>query len=112
MTVALDHRPSSRGAGIGVSHVRWPHVRFHPCYHFIEHHLTREPAVHRLGCIESSRLEQLVRRGSAAAPAEVTAVAPARVDAAADFAADGAEGGARRDVGESVRGDMAEGKTR
>src|SRR5437764_9336025 len=111
MTVTPDQRPLSRGADIGVWHVRWPHMRFHPCYHFIEHHLTRQPAVHRLGCVESSRLEQLVRRGSAAAPAEITAVASARLDAAADFAADGAEGGGRRDVGEPVRGDVAEGKT-
>src|SRR5215470_9516405 len=110
MTVTPDHRPSLRGAGIGGSHVGWPHVCFHPGYHFIEHHLTRQPAVHRLGRVESSRLEQLVRCGSSAAPAEVTAVAPARVDAAVDFAANGEEGGARRHVGESVLGDMAEGK--
>src|SRR6266480_7861644 len=110
MTVTPDQRPLSRGADIGVWHVRWPHMRFHPCYHFIEHHLTRQPAVHRLGRIESSRLEELVRRGSAAAPAEITAVAPARVDAAADLAADGAERGSCRDVGECVPGDMAEGK--
>src|ERR671935_1755079 len=106
MTVTPDQRPLLRGADMRVSHVRRPHVRFHPCYHFIEHHLTRQPAVHRLGGVESSVLEELVRRGSAAAPAEITAVAPARVDAAADFAADGAEKGSRRDVGEWVRGNM------
>src|SRR6476659_11069009 len=110
MTVAPNHRPSSRGTGIGGSHVRWPHVRFYSRYHFIEHHLTRQPAVHRLGRVESSRLEQLVCRGAAAAPAKITAVVPTRLDAAADLAADGEEGGAPRHVGESMRGDVAEGK--
>src|ERR1700730_8493126 len=75
---------------------------------FIEHRLAGQPAVHRLGCVEPSRLEQLVRRRSAATPTEIAAVALACFHAAADFAADGLVERGMLKVGKPVRGEVAE----
>ena len=74
-----------------VSYLPPAHTGFDARYHFVEHHLARQPAMHRLGGVEPSGLEQLVRRRSAAAPAKVAAAAFARLYAAPDFAADGTE---------------------
>ena len=55
---------------------------------FVENHLPREAAMHRLGRVEAAGFEQLVRRRTAAAPAKIGAVARARADPGLNFGMD------------------------
>ena len=63
--------------------------------------------MHRLGRVKSPGLEQLVCRGSPAAPAKIPARTFAGVDTAPDIAADGFELLAALDIRKSVLGDVA-----
>src|SRR6516162_2414568 len=80
-------------------------------YHFVEHHLARQPTVHCLCGIESSGLKQLVGGRSAAAPAEVTATVLASLDASADFVVDSPERRCALDIGEPVHHDLTQCKS-
>jgi hypothetical protein len=81
------------------------------CDHFVEHGLAAQPAVHRLGRVKATGLEQLVRRCAAAAPAEIAASAFARADTASDLGADRTEQIGVLDVREPILGDVTESKT-
>ena len=65
---------------------------------FVENHLPREAAMHRLGRVETAGFEQLVRRRSTAAHGEKLAAGPALFDSVGDFADRSLEAGGR-DVG-------------
>ena len=77
-------------------------------YDLVEHHLARQPAVHRLGRVEPSGLEQLAGRRSTTAPAEVLATVFARLYALQNFAADLPEQRRVFDVAKPLRSDVAE----
>src|SRR5690242_16179388 len=108
MTFTPNRRSSTREADMSASDLGWSHARFHPCHRFFEHHLACQPAVHRLRHVESSGLEQLVRRRSAAAPSEKAAAALACFHTAPDLAADGAEQGRVLEVRQGMRGGFSE----